>query len=347
MIEPDSSLARSIFAETGSRFAYHYQYLSHEASQMLKPELRWKKAARQFWKSRCQLIKEIELNSIALLDQERDNLFNSIEWAHHYCEWKLACQIIDDLATYFNTRSYWSEWMHFAKLAVDDANLAGDPELKAVALNNLSVIHRQVERLSESVQYGQESYNLCQQIGDRYGEGLSLGNLGGTYFAQRNLQASLESYTSAIRVFEKLGELYERSQCLMGIGIVLARQQKLDDACSYFNASIKIQRKITDHFGEAQALNNLGIVRRMQKRFDEAIKSFKESLRIKQEIGDQQGIANSLSNLAAAYENSGQFMLAITCWQKTLTMVRDINPSEAERVARRLAQIRARTKEST
>lgn len=344
MIDTESDLASSTFTESGHRFVDHYGVLAREAGQKLKPELRWKKAVRQFWKSRFKTIKEIEFNSITLLDLERINLFNSIEWAHNTSEWKMVCQIVDDLATYFNIRSYWPEWVHFAELAVADSDLTGDLKLKAIALNNLSVVYRQLDRLSESIQCCQESAILCKQLDDRYGEGLSLGNLGGTYFAQRNYQAAFESYTNALHFFQKSGELYEQAQCLIGIGIVLARQQKLDEASSYLESGIKIQRKIADRFGEAQALNNLGVVQKMQNKINEAINSFQKSLRLKQEVGDQQGIANSLTNLAIAYENSGELMLAIESWEKTITLLREINPSDVERTIRRLTQTRAKVK---
>jgi tetratricopeptide (TPR) repeat protein len=252
---------------------------------------------------------------------------------------------MDDLATYFNTRSYWLEWMHLAELAVADADEAKDPKLKAEALNNLSVVYRQLERLPESIQCCQESREICQRSGDQYGEGLSLGNLGGTYFAQGNFQASYESYMAATKTFKVLEELYDQAQCLMGMGIVLAKQQKLDEASSYLAACIKIQKRIGDRFGEAQTLNNLGIVQKMQKRFFDAIKSFQKSLLIKRQIGDQQGMANSLTNLAVAYEHSGKIIAAITSWEEALAVSRDLNRSDTERIARRLAQIRVQMKE--
>lgn len=340
MTDMESDLAGHIFTESGHRFVNHYGMLSHEAGQKLKPELRWKKAARQFWKSRFQAVKEIEFITITLLDQERDNLFKSIELAHNNLEWRMVCQIVDDLATYFNIRSYWPEWAHFAKLAVADADLAQDPKLKAIALNNLSVINRQLELLSESIQCCQESIILCQRSDDHYGKGLSLGNLGGSYFAQNNFQASYESYMAAIEIFKALGESYEQAQCLMRIGIVLAKQQKLDEASSYLNACLKIQRKLGDRFGEAQALNNLGITQRMQKNFKLSIKNFQKSLLIKDEIGDQQGMVNSITNLAISYEHLGQIKLAISAWEKSLPLLRRFNSSDVDRVVRRLDKLR-------
>jgi tetratricopeptide (TPR) repeat protein len=340
-------LTKSVFTEAGYRFADYYRVLAHETSQDLKPELRWKRVSPRLDKSRHQAVKEIELKSLALLELERNNIFYAINWSHENTEWKFVCQIIDDLATYFNLHSYWSEWSYFAELAVADADVAGDPKLKAIALNNLSVVYRQLDRLAESIGCSQASLTLCQKIEDHYGEGLALGNLGGTHFAQKNLDASLESYTAAIHIFEELGEAYEQSQCLMGIGIVLAKQQKLDEASSYLTRCIKKQRKNADRFGEAQALNNLGIVQRMQTKFSEATKSFQKSLWIKQEIGDQQGIANSLHNLAITYERSGQWKLAALYWERTLTAIRNLNPIDADRVAQRLEQARAQMRNRT
>jgi tetratricopeptide (TPR) repeat protein len=340
MIDIDSRSASFIFIESGHRFVDHYGMLSHEASQKLKPELRLKRAARQFWKSRFQAAKEMEFNTITMLDLERDNLFNSIEWAHDNSEWKMVCEVVDDLATYFNIRSYWPEWVHFAELAVADADSAQDTKLKAIALNNLSVVYRQFGRLSESIRCCQESILLCEKNGDQYGKALSFGNLGGSYFAQQNFPASYESYLEAIEIFRMLKEAYEQAQSLMGIGIVLAKQQKLDEAISALNACLKIQRRLGDRFGEAQALNNLGIIQRMQNRFRLSVKSFQKSILIKVELGDQQGLANSITNLAISYEHLGQIELAISTWENSVALLRHFNPSDVERVVRRLEKLR-------
>ena len=343
-MKSDSPLVSSVFREAGFRFALHYQTISGEESQKLKPEVRWKKVSDISRSLRYRTLVEMETSAIALLDQERENLFYAMKWSHRNAKWELVCQIADNLATYFNVRSYWPEWILFAELAIEDADSAGNLKLKVVALTNLSVVYRQLERWLESIRCCQEGISLCRQLKDRYGEGLSLGNLAGTFFAQNNLPDSFEHYETALRIFKKLGELYEQSQCLMGIGNVLAKQKALKEASFYLESSIKMQRKITDRFGEAQALNNLGIVRRMQKRFKEAIMNFQRSLQIKEEIGDQQGMANSLTNLAIAYEQSGQIDHAITTWERSLNLLKEVNFSDYEKASRRLSKLRLQIK---
>ena len=91
MTETDLEYTRTIYTLAGRHFADHYQILAHNMSENLKPELRWNKTFYKFWESKRRKIRETELKSIALLDQERYNLFYAIEWSHQNSEWKLVC----------------------------------------------------------------------------------------------------------------------------------------------------------------------------------------------------------------------------------------------------------------
>jgi tetratricopeptide (TPR) repeat protein len=341
LVTESTEEARRFYQQAGRRFVAHFQALAHSASGDLKPQLRWEKAKHGPDSSLEANLQRLEQQAIATLEQERANLLHAIGLAHLLQEWALVCQVADHLAVFFNTRSYWSDWVQTAELAVAAAKFAADLRLEAGALNNLGVVYRQLERLSEAADCSRRSLDLCRQLGDRQGEGLALGNLGGVCFAEKDLDTSREHYEAALHIFEELGDQHGQAQSLMGIGISLARQRRPAEAVSPLEACLNIQRRIGDRFGEAQTLNNFGIVQRLQGQLPEAIASFQASLRIKQALGDQQGAAWALSNLAIAYQQSGAVDQAIAAWEEALALLNNLHLSAAERVAQRVARARS------
>lgn len=325
------------FRKSARRYLSHCIVLVNRANQIIKPGIRYEREKASTNTASDAAGEKSVL--IEMLEEELPNLLLAIERARYLEERSDVCKLADELSTFLNLRSHWSEWLRIAELAAGEAETALDPKLGAIAFNNLTVIYRQFERFKEAAECSQKSLSLCQAIGDRYGEGLAYGNLAGAHFALGELQASQMEYEKAQSIFIELGDLYEQSQSLMGIGMVLARLRKLEEAVSKFDACLEIQREIGDEFGEAQTLNNLGIVLRMQGNIDQAIRSLETSIRIKREIGDRQGIATALNNLAIAYRQQGEIDLAISAWEEALVLSSELNPAETERIAERLAKV--------
>lgn len=224
--------AYEFYQVSGKRFTTHYLKLAQEVCENLRPESRWEMAKQAFGALSELQLQHLEHNAIAIMEAERVNLLHAVEWAHHSQEWSAVCQLADELAIFFNIRSYWVDWVGIAELAVTSAAFVTDPKLEAEAMNNMSVVCRQLERLSDAAAYGQHSLTLCRQHGYRYNEGLAHGNLGGVFFAQKELSTSLEHYKAALQIFEELDDRYGQAQSLLGVGITLAQQRHLPESVS-------------------------------------------------------------------------------------------------------------------
>jgi tetratricopeptide (TPR) repeat protein len=340
-----STDARQQFRESASRYLVHCIEIASGANQFIKPGVRYERQ-KETSNTASETGDEISL-LLEMLEEELPNLLMAFEWAQHLEERSNICTLADELSTFLNLRSHWSEWLMTAELAVKEAESTSDPKLVAIAFNNLAVIYRQLERFKDAEECSRKSLSLSQEIGDRYGEGLAYGNLAGAHFALGELQASQTEYGKAESIFIELDDLYEQSQSLMGIGMVLARSSRLEEASKKFESCLEIQREIGDKFGEAQTLNNLGIVLRMQGKVELAIQSFQTSVQIKRKIGDRQGIATVLNNLAIAYRQKGEFDLAIAAWKEALLLYSELNPAEMERIAGRLTKIKELRRSAT
>lgn len=333
---------RQFHQQSGGRFAAHFQAVAHRASEDLKPQVRWETARHWAGASPDGNLQRLDKEAIIILEQELANLLHAIHLAHSLRQWTLVCQLADGLAVFFNRRSHWSDWVQVAELAVADAESVSNLRLKAEALNNLGLVYRHVERLSEAADCCKRSIDLCRQLDERYCEGRALGNLGGVYFAENDSRTALECYETGLHIFENLHDQYGQAQSLMGMGICLARQGKLAEATSRLESCLSMQRGIGDRFGEAQTLNNLGIVQREQGNISEAVISFQASLRIKRELRDQHGTALALSNLAVAYQQSGDIDQEIAAREEACSLLNSLHSPAVDRMARRLAHARVR-----
>ena len=329
----------SEFKNSSRRYLAHYISLIHQFNQIYRP----------FHSSGKSEIENRGITGIssgeglALLDkigEELPNFLLAFEWAQKLEIRPELCKLADELSTFLNLRSYWTEWLWIAKLAVQEAELSQDKKLIAIACNNLAVVLRQLEYLNDAMEYSLKSLSICQETGDLYGEGLANGNLAGAYFGLGELTTSQAKYEKAQKIFRELGDRYEESQSLMGLGIVLARSKRLEEAVSTLRSCIELQQEIGDEFGEAQALNNLGITFRMQGKYQQAIESIQKSIQLKRRIGDRQGIALALNNLAVTYRNIEAYDFAITAWEEAIELISDINPADREQFTGRLRKVR-------
>lgn len=333
------------FQESATRYLSHCITLVHRANHTIRPSVR---NERQKASSRTSFNDEGQKSILLeVLEEELPNLLLAIERARQLEDRSGVCKLADELSTFLNLRSHWSEWLAIAELAAKESGSIPDPKVGAIALNNLAVIYRQLERYKEAVECSQKSLSLCLEIGDRYGEGLAYGNLAGAHFALGESHASLTEYEKTLNIFTELGDLYEHSQSLLGIGMVMARSGNLEEAVSKFNACLEVQREIGDEFGEAQTLNNLGIALRTQGNINQAIQKLQSSIRIKNEIGDRQGIVTTLNNLAVAYQQKGELDLAIVALEEALVRSGELNPDETERITERLIKVREKLSDTS
>jgi tetratricopeptide (TPR) repeat protein len=350
---------QKVYAQAAQRYEAFYSRLVHALNDHLQPSTQRVLAQRTFdsdstidmnhdWSDETnegrerqqKKARQLEMEALATLAEERPNILRALWSAHERGRWKEVAELAQDLAIFLYQASYRSDWLEVTELAARDAALAGDPKLEVEALNYIGVAYRQVGNLTEAETYLSRALELYRQLEDREGEALVLGNMAGIHFAGKAPDIALEYYEGAFEVFQELRNKVGQALSLMGMGISLVKLHRLEEAGSRLQQALDLHKNIGDRFGESQALNNLGIVQRLRGQPEKAIVSVQASLQIKREIGDRYGTALALSNLARAFYKLGLLEQAIEAWEEGLELFEGLDAPDVERIANHLDQVR-------
>ncbi|MCB9156368.1 MAG: tetratricopeptide repeat protein [Caldilineaceae bacterium] len=153
------------------------------------------------------------------------------------------------------------------------------------SLNYLGAVHRHLHEYAAAQRVLEESCQICQARGDRFGLTVALNILGQIAYAE---------------------EAYERAQ-------------------SYLTESLAVKQALGDQRGAIFSLLYLGLVARAQNDYARAIRLFQEGIQISEQHGDRRSIALGLSNLAEVEALMGHTAAAEKLYAESLQIYADIS----------------------
>ncbi len=235
-----------------------------------------------------------------------------------------AVALAANLASFFDRRSHWADWVTTHKIAIACAEKVGNRAGVALTLGNLGIVYRQQGKWQEAIASYEQSLQTKRELGDVHGVALTLGNLGSVYRQQGKWQEAIASYEQSLQTKRELGDVHGVALTLNNLGSVYANQGKWQEAIASYEQSLQITRELGDVHGVAQTLNNLGIVYANQGKWQEAIASYEQDLKISRELGDVHGVAQTLNNLGNVYLQQGKWQEAIASYEQSLQTKREL-----------------------
>jgi tetratricopeptide (TPR) repeat protein len=197
-----------------------------------------------------------------------------------------AIVLAANLASFFDRRSIWGDWVITHELVKDCAQQAGNLAGVAQTLNNLGIVYQSQGKWDEAIDCYEQDLEISRRLGDEHCVAQTLNNLGNVY----------------------------------------QRQGKWDEAIDCYEQSLEISRRLGDEHGVATTLNNLGNVYDIQGKWEQAIDCYEQSLEIFRRLGDEHGVGITLKNLGLLYDRRNQTEQARILWQEALTYLNPSSP---------------------
>src|ERR1700733_1618266 len=116
---------------------------------------------------------------------------------------------------------------------------------------------------------------------------LILLSMGTSYRLLNKPDEALRNYQESIDINQKIGQKWGVSAALHEMGTVEATIGKLDAALASYNKSLVLLREIGMKGGVADTLNDMGTIYQDLGKFDQALDVYKQALQIQRETGDQ------------------------------------------------------------
>ncbi len=166
------------------------------------------------------------------------------------------------------------------------AGLAAYPIGKVVALNNIGLLYRRMDRYAKSI----EAYQLALKISDslNYLKGYThaTNGLGNIYLLLGNHDEALRNFRECLRVEQKMNSLTGVALNLNNIGHVYLQQDNLEEALEYFMLSLEVNRELSNKRGIAICYNDIGEIYRRRGETEKAMNYFKLSHQLNTSIND-------------------------------------------------------------
>jgi CHAT domain-containing protein len=158
----------------------------------------------------------------------------------------------------------------FFRAALDRAAVEGQPFYEALALNNLSVSSKRMNRYEDSIEYGQRALAIGEKIGANRTAALAAGNLGASYAYLGQFEAALKYETRAVQVNESIGAKSLTMTYLGELGLIYDRADRASEAIPHYRRAYELANELglkrdAERFAENLALALIGL-----KQWDEA-----------------------------------------------------------------------------
>lgn len=173
---------------------------------------------------------------------------------------------------------------------------------KAVLLNNLGIIYRQLKQYNQAKLYLEEALELEEGIGNLQGIGQVYNNMGILYHEMGKPEQGLAYYHKAREYAEKSNRPSGIAYALTNIGTLLIEQQQPKKALPFLYRSQSIKKSLQDKLGLFNSHQKLGDAWIMLKQADSAIFHYAAANLYADSIANVNMKIEALLGLAKIYE---------------------------------------------
>jgi adenylate cyclase len=193
-----------------------------------------------------------------------------------------------------------------------------DEKAKVDALIDLSKVMMS-SSLEETINYGEQAFELAEQLDDKPGMALALKNIGLGYYYQSDYLNVFEYWERSLEMYKEINDQAGVANLESNLGSIYFNQGDDATAVEYSLRSLAAAETINDSLGMARALNLLGAVY-MNKSvtLDRAKEYFLRAMDIFENLDYKNGIAACAVNLGDIYHQQKQYVSSLYYLQTSI-----------------------------
>jgi tetratricopeptide (TPR) repeat protein len=254
---------------------------------------------------------------------------------------------LGELGRAYQVLGHWAEAEKAYQEGLRICQEIGNRAGEGRTLNNLSQIYKAQGDYPKALDYLERSLPILQEISDREGEGVTLSNLSQIYDAQGDYPKARDYLERSLRICQEVGDRAGEGTTLNNLSQIYDAQGDYPKALDYLERSLRIRQEIGDRRGEGGTLNNLSQIYDAQGDYAKALDYLERSLRIRQEIGDRAGGGVTLHNLGGMALELGKLEQAVPYLVKAAAILNQLGSPDAQSPNRFLARIQQKLGEET
>jgi tetratricopeptide (TPR) repeat protein len=236
----------------------------------------------------------------------------------------------NNLAANAHAQGDYEKALSYLKRSLKICEEIGDRNGEGTALSNISSIYAAQGDYAKTLVYSEFSLKIQQEIGDHKGVGATLNNLATTAHVQGDYMKALGYLEFSLKIQQEIGDRQGEGTTLSNLAAHAHAQGDYVKAIGYLERSLNIQQEIGDRRGEGTTLNNLATTTNIQGDYVKALCYSERSLKIQQEIGDRQGEGATLNNISLIYKVQGDYVKALGYSERSLKIQQEIGDRQGE-----------------
>jgi predicted ATPase len=261
----------------------------------------------------CRLAQEVEpklygaqqLEGLAQLDAEQDNMRAALEWGLGN-DLEDGARLAAALSWYWQLRGRWPDGYAWLQRALAVAS-GGSKALRALLLSRAGYLASVLRDADRVVPYSEESIALYRELGDQEGMAFALATLGGVAFehhADREHGRTLSQ--ESLDLYRQAGSKWGSRHVLGLLGYAYALEQP-DYSVACWQESLALARELGVPDGIAWALYGLGIAAFFAGELEQAMAAFTEGLPLSHAVGQPYLVVESLIFMEMIALRQGDF----------------------------------------
>ncbi len=176
----------------------------------------------------------------------------------------------------------------------------------------------------DALQLLDESLEIFEKLGDKWGIALSLGGQGAAALVLDDFATARSLLIKSIALYRELGDKISLSLTLNGLANVMMFEGNYERAARLYEESLALFREMGHKRGISHSLRFLGEVARCQNNYEQARMLYEESLVVSREIGDRSSISGLYHNLAYVSQHQHDYHQAVILFTKSLKIYQEL-----------------------
>jgi DNA-binding SARP family transcriptional activator/tetratricopeptide (TPR) repeat protein len=205
----------------------------------------------------------VRARPVEWFESERRILVAAVDTALDLGRTDRAADLAVELASFFDMRGYYGDWLRTHRLVLEAMPDAGDVRAAAL-LRNLGQLHLYQDRYADALAAFDRSRALFTALGHRSGEALAALGAGSVHRVLGDLTAALAVFDEALRAFSGAGDRHGEAVARNAIASVWLERKDPDAAAGWLQGALALSRSLGDHHREAQVRRRIAVLHELR-----------------------------------------------------------------------------------
>ena len=270
------------------------------------------------WRAEPKLMGEEQLEWLALLEVEHDNLRAALAWSEESGAADIGLRLAAALGPFWIRTGYLSEGSRWLERALAACREVAPTRVQA--LYQAGRLAQQQGNFEQARAFARQSLALSRHFEDRQGAARALCLMGWVTHWQGDRDQAGRLLEEALLLARASGDERTTARTLLVLGDFLLRQGAHERAAALFEESLALFERLGDTWSRAWAICGLGQVARLQGDYEQAAAHLRLSLSLYRHLDSKPEIPFPLEALALVAADQGQFRRAAQLWGSASAM---------------------------